>query len=753
MTLEPERGVRRFLLGRAMTSEQLEDELLPIPLALPIFAADAISSVAYATEAAMVVLLTVSLSAMHLALWISIAVAVLMAIVITSYRQTVRAYEVSGGAYVVARENLGTLPSLVAAAALLVDYVLTVAVSVASGVLAITSAAPSLAHLDTELSLFAVVLIMLVNLRGVRESGIAFALPTYMFIVSMLIAVGVGVAKCATTGCPRAVSPHAIPPGTAAIGLFLILKAFSSGASALTGVEAIANGVNAFRRPQSKNAARTLGVLGVVAITMFIGVSYLAVATHARPSTSVSVVSQVVRAIFPAGGATSFLFWIVQIFTFAVLILAANTSFQGFPRLSALLAKDRFIARQFTNLGDRLVYSNGVVVLAGAAALLIWIYHANVINLIHLYVVGVFTAFTLSQAGMVRYWQRTHGDGWRWRAAINGVGAVATGIVAIVVILTKFTEGAWLVIVAVPVMVVAFYGVRRHYDGMHRRLSAGAAAVVAAPAARNTSIVLVEALDEATEAAVWLAEKISPAGFRAMHVPVRGSDPGIRPRWFHLREGEPQLEVYDKAGGLTAAVLEQVWRQPRSESDFVTMIVPELFESASLLQQARHPRELALKLRLLSEPSVVVADVPVLRGPKRTFPKHLVARVLVSSVNAATMRAVNYASTLAVEDTQAVNFAFSAGDAQAIRMEWAQHGPRIPLHVEQAPYRDIGVPLLHYLRGITADPDVAVLVLMPELIVRGWRRVLHNQRALYIKRLMLFERHVILASVPYQLLR
>jgi len=392
-------------------------------------------------------------------------------------------------------------------------------------------------------------------------------------------------------------------------------------------------------------------------------------------------------------------------------------------------------------------------VLAGAAALLIWIYHANVINLIHLYVVGVFTAFTLSQAGMVRYWFRTHGDGWRWRAGINGVGAVATGIVAIVVILTKFTEGAWLVIVAVPLMVVAFYGIRRHYDGMHRRLSAGAAAVVAAPAARNTSIVLVEALDEATEAAVWLAEKISPQGFRAMHVPVRGSDPGIRPRWFHLRGGEPQLEVYDEAGGVTAAVLEQVWRQPRSESDFVTLIVPELFDSASLLQQARHPRELALKLRLLSEPSVVVADVPVIRGPKRTFPKHLVARVLVSSVNAATMRAVNYASTLAVEDTQAVNFAFSAGDAQAIRMEWAQHGPRIPLHVEEAPYRDIGVPLLHYLRGITADPDVAVLVLMPELIVRGWRRVLHNQRALYIKRLMLFERHVILASVPYQLLR
>jgi len=736
-----------------MRSHQLEDELLPIALALPIFAADAISSVAYATEAAMVVLLGAGLAAIHVALPISIAVAALMAIVIASYRQTVRAYEVSGGAYVVARENLGTMPSLVAGAALLVDYVLTVAVSVSSGVLAITSAVTSLDHFDTELSLAAVGLIMLVNLRGVRESGLAFALPTYMFIVSMLIAVGTGVAKCATTGCPRAVSPHAIVPGAGALGIFLVLKAFSSGASALTGVEAIANGVNAFRRPQSKNAARTLGALAVVAITMFVGVSYLAVATHARPSTTVSVVSQVARAVFPAGHAASFLFWLVQICTFAVLVLAANTSFQGFPRLSALLAQDRFIARQFTNLGDRLVYSNGVVLLAGAAALLIWIYHANVNDLIHLYVVGVFTAFTLSQAGMVRYWLRTHGDGWRWRAPINGIGATATGVVAIVVILTKFAEGAWMVTIAVPAMVIGFYGVRRHYDGVQRRLAAGAAAVAAAPPARNTTIVVVEALDEATDAAVWLAEKISPDGFRPFHVPGPGTDPGIRPRWFHQYEEQRLLEVYDEPGGLIAGVLDQVWRQPRSESDFVTLIVPELFDRPSLLQQVRHPRELALKLRLLSEPSVVVADMPVLRGPRRTLPERLVVRVLVSNVSAATMRAVNYASTLRVEDTQAVNFAFSAEDAREIRSEWERHGPRIPLHVEEAPYRDIGAPLLRYLRGITADPDVAVLVLMPELIMRGWRRALHNQRALYVKRLLLFEPHVVLASVPYQLLR
>jgi amino acid transporter len=262
-TVQPPRRARRHFVGRPMTSGQLEDELLPVPLALPIFAADAISSVAYATEAAMVVLLGAGLVELHVALPISIAVAVLMGIVIASYRQTVRAYETSGGAYIVARENLGTLPSLVAAAALLVDYVLTVAVSVSSGVLAITSAVTSLDHYNTELSLGAVLLITFVNLRGVRESGFTFALPTYLFIIAMFAAVGTGLFKCATSTCPQAVAPHPLAAGTGALGIFLVLKAFASGASALTGVEAIANGVNAFKHPQAKNAARTLGALAI----------------------------------------------------------------------------------------------------------------------------------------------------------------------------------------------------------------------------------------------------------------------------------------------------------------------------------------------------------------------------------------------------------------------------------------------------------------------------------------------------------
>ena len=750
--VDPPRRVRRLFVGRPMSSAEAEDELLPISLALPIFAADAISSVAYATEASMVVLLGAGLAELHVALPISIGVAALMAIVIASYRQTVRAYETSGGAYIVARENLGTLASLIAAAALLIDYVLTVAVSVSSGVLAITSAVTSLNHYNTELSLGAVVLITVVNLRGVRESGYAFAIPTYLFIVSMFAAIGTGVFKCATSTCPRAVTPHPIAAGAGALGLFLILKAFASGASALTGVEAIANGVNAFKRPQSKNAARTLTVLAFVAITMFVGVSFLAVRTHARPSNTVSVVSQVARAVFPAGSAASWMFWVVQIFTFAVLILAANTSFQGFPRLSALLARDRFIARQFTNLGDRLVFSNGVVVLAGAAALLIWIYHANVVNLIHLYVVGVFTAFTLSQAGMVRYWLRTKGDGWRWRAPINAVGAVATFVVMVVVVVTKFTEGAWIVIVAIPLMILSFYGIRRHYARVARRLEAGAAAVAAAPPGKNTTLVVIESLDPALDQAVWFASQISPAGFRALHVPRSGSDPGLSPRWFKQAGGASRLEVLDGKLGLAEAVLDQVWRLPRGESEFVTVVVPELFDSESLVEQAFKPHALALKFRLLSEPGVVLADVPAVRGRALTPSKRLVVRVLVSGVNAASMRAVNYATTLGIDDARAIHFAVSPEEARALRNDWAENVPRLPLEIDEAPYRDIGGPLLRYIRGITEEEGTTVLLLMPELVTRGVRRALHNQRALYIKRLLLFEPNLILASVPYQIL-
>jgi amino acid transporter len=749
--LDPPRRLRRLFVGRPMRTGQLEETLLPKTLALPIFASDPLSSVAYATESALVVLLAVSAASAHLVFPISIAISLLLAVVVVSYMQTVHAYETSGGAYIVARENLGTLPSLVGAAALLTDYVLTVAVSISAGIFAVTSFAPSLADHKVALSLGCLLLIVLVNLRGVRESGLAFALPTYLFVTAVGVLVIAGAIELATGHAHRAAVPHALPVGTGTITLFVLLRAFSSGSTALTGVEAIANGVNAFRRPHGKNAAQTLAVLGSIAIFLFLGVSYLAVHLHARPSSTASVLSQVARGVFPPGSAASFMYYAVQGLTLLVLILAANTSFQGFPRLSALLARDRFAPQQFTNLGDRLVFSNGMLVLATVAGLLLWIYGANTNNLIHLYVIGVFTAFTLSQAGMVHYWFTRRTPRWKAKALVNGVGAAATGIVALVVVYTKFAEGAWLVTVAIPVLVLGMLGVRRHYARLARRLRAGAEAVVAAPPAHNTTLLMVEQIDEATEQALRVARAISTGGVRAVHVPARGTDPGIRARWFKLA-GEP-LEALDPSLGVTEAILEQVWRLPRSESDFVTVVVPELFGSRSLLEQARRPRELALKLRLLSEPGVVVADVPVVKGADEAGPSHLVARVLVSGVNAVSMRAVNYAQTLDVPDVRAVHFAYSADDAREMREEWRHHGPRVPLEVVDAPYRDVGRPLLQYLRDLTAEEGTEVLVLMPELYTRGWRRLLHNQKALYVKRLLLFEPHVVLASVPYQLLR
>jgi amino acid transporter len=749
----PTRPLKRAIVGRPMATGELEETLLPKTLALPIFASDPLSSVAYATESALVVLVAASATAAHFVFPIAIAISILLAIVVASYRQTVQAYETSGGAYIVAKDNLGTLPSLVGAAALLTDYVLTVAVSIAAGVFAITSIAPSLEPHKVGLSLAALAVIVFVNLRGVRESGLAFALPTYAFVAAMFALVVVGLAKMVFGTTPHAVTPDPIATGAGGITLFVLLRAFSSGSTALTGVEAIANGVNAFRRPHGRNAATTLAVLGVIAITLFLGVSFLAVHEHAMPSTTTSVVSQIARATFPAGSVAGSMYYVVQGTTLLILILAANTSFQGFPRLAALLARDNFAPRQFTNLGDRLVFSNGMLVLATLAGLLIWIYGANVNSLIHLYVIGVFTAFTLSQAGMVRYWKRVREPRWRYRAAVNAVGAAATGLVAVVVIITKFAAGAWLVTVAIPLIVLAAYGIRRHYRGIERRLRAGADAVVAAPPSHNETLLLVESIDEATVDALWFAEHASEDGFRAIHVPTRSTDPGIRARWFRFSDERSHLEVLDGSLGVTEAVLEEVWRLPRGESSFVTVVVPERFRRPRLREAFRNVRTLLLKLRLLSEPGVVVAHVPAIAGTNEAPPEQAVVRVLVSEVNAASMRAVNYARTLGIKDTRAVHFAFSDEEAAAIRREWSARGPRIPLEVVNAPYRDLGTPLQAYVDELSDGEETEVIVVMPELVVRGMSRLLHNQRALYLKRLLLFEPRAILVSVPYQLMR
>jgi amino acid permease-like protein len=464
------------------------------------------------------------------------------------------------------------------------------------------------------------------------------------------------------------------------------------------------------------------------------------------------VLSQLARASFPAGSPGAAMFYVVQAFTLAVLIFAANTSYQGFPRLAALLARDRFFPRQFLNMGDRLVYSNGIIVLAGLAAALLAVFQANVDSLIHLYVVGVFTAFTLSQAGMVRYWQRQGDPGWRARAALNGLGAAATGVVTVVVVLTKFTEGAWIVIVAIPIFVLAFYGVHRHYRYTARRLAAGVDAVKRARASLTNEIVLpVTDLTPASRFAVWYARAVAGKAFRGVY--VQGSaerDP--RGSWWEFSGGCDPLQVLPAERHWSDAVREYVWRLPRGEGDFVTVVVAEQFERPSLVSALRSRESFRLKSRLLSEIGIAVADVTAVGLGPRALPQRLCARVLVSNAHAAALRAVDYVKTLGVDDAQAVFFAFDDEQARRLRTDWKVNGFDLPLEVVEAPYRDIGDPLLRYVRGLTEDGETLALVVMPEVVVAGWRRLLHNQRALYVKRLLLFEPNVVLTSVPYQII-
>jgi amino acid transporter len=754
--------MKRVLVGRRMASSRLEHTLLPKVLALPVFSSDALSSVAYATEEILRVLLIGSAAAATLVMPISFAIAALMVIVVLSYRQTVRAYPNGGGAYIVSKDNLGVFPGLLAAAALLTDYVLTVSVSVVAGVFAITSAVPSLSDQKVGLSLGFIVLITLANLRGVRESGTLFAIPTYGFIVSIFVLVVTGLVRC-TTGCPQAVVPvEHIPLGAASgLSLFVILHAFSSGSTALTGVEAISNGVPAFRRPQSKNAADTLAVMGVIAVTMFLGISFLARAGHAIPSDAKSVVAEIADGVFGGG----IPYYAVQIFTAAILILAANTSYQDFPRLASILARDRFLPRQFENRGDRLVFSNGIVVLAVAASVLIWAFGADLSRLIQLYVVGVFTSFTLSQSGMVRHWLKVkrEGDtqasrGWRRSIVINSIGAAATFLVLIIVVRTKFAEGAWIVIAAMPVIIAGFYGVHRHYVEVQKQLRQGAVSVLDTP--RNHVVMYVEGLNLATARAVGYVRSFAGRDFRAVHIASGAIRADLSPKWKRFSRTDIELDVLQAEGrDPVDAFVEFVRGIPRAEGDFVTVVVPDLLHKRSFLHAIRRTTSFRLKLRLLREPGVVVSSVPVLQevggweaatGP--LIPGRIEALVLVSSVNDATVRAVNYARTLKATETRALYVALDPTEIEDIQREWVGRSMPVQLDIIEAPFRDLTAPVLQEIHRITGRSGGVAAVIMPEIVPsRWWHAFLHQGRAWFFKRLLLFEQDVVLTSVPWQL--
>jgi len=757
--------LKRILVGRAMSSARLEHTLLPKVLALPVFASDALSSVAYATGEIFIVLLSASLATKQYVMPISVAIAILMAIVVTSYRQTVRAYPRGGGAYLVAKDNLGTFAGLIAAAALLVDYMMTVTVSIVAGVYAIGSAFPWAIDHRVFLSIAFVWLVTFANLRGARESGLLFAIPTYGFVASMLTMIVVGLIRC-TTGCPATepVEPiHNIATTAGAVSLFVILRAFSSGATALTGVEAIADGVPAFRRPQARNAAETLAIMGTIGITMFLGISWLA--THI-PGTTASEVrtipAQIANAIFDGGLG----FYVVQFFSAAILILAANTAFQDFPRLSFFLARDRFMPRQFLNRGDRLVFSNGIVVLAAVSSLMIYAFDASLTRLIQMYVIGVFTAFTLSQSGMVRHWLRERHKGpdaqkgWQRSIVINVVGAMTTGIVLVVVTITKFHDGGWLSMLFMALLVPMFLSINRHYTAIFRELRRDR--VTVGGIGINHVVLLVSELDDAAAEAVGYVRSIRPSDLRAVYPVSDGVPVDLQERWRRFAPGAPDLEPLQVHGDdLLAGVRGFIRGIPCRHRDFITVVVPELIESDGLTSYLIRSRALVrLKAGLLREPNVVVADVPVPVGAKVAvgadgrplIPQRTVALVFVSAIHDATVRAVNYAQSLGAAETRAVYFDMDPEQEYRLEREWAEKGLGIPLDIVETPFRDLTGPMLDEVRRFTARPDTLVMVVIPELVLTKWRHLLlHNQNALFVKRLMLFEPRVVLASVPFSM--
>ena len=493
--------IRRLLIGRPLPTRQLAHERLNKIQGLAVFSSDALSSSAYATEEIFLALMVAGPAALVYAWPISIGITTVLAIVAFSYYQTIHAYPSGGGSYIVARSNLGVWPGLVAASSLLIDYVLTVSVSVSAGVAAVTSALPSLLTYRVTLGLAAVAIIAIINLRGVRESGTIFSVPTYFFISMMLVMLTLGLSRA--LGEPP--SPPHLPPDGAyqPLHLMLLLRAFASGSAAMTGVEAISNGVQAFRPPESRNAGITLIWMAVILGTLFLAITYLARHFGLVPTEHETIVSQLARTVFDSGPA----YYLTQAGTALILILAANTSFADFPRLSSILARDRFLPHQLANLGDRLVFANGIIVLAILSGLLIYVFNADTHSLIPLYAVGVFLSFTLSQSGMVRKWWVERGRGWMRSFAINLLGAIATAIVLIVVIVAKFTAGAWIVTILIPSFVWMMWAIWRHYEEVRKELSL-ARADVAVPPLQHKAIVPVGGINRGTLPALRYASSL-----------------------------------------------------------------------------------------------------------------------------------------------------------------------------------------------------------------------------------------------------
>jgi amino acid transporter len=623
---------KRLFVGRPLRSTQLGETLLPKRIALPVFASDALSSVAYATEEILLVLSLGGLTLIHFTWYAAAGVAFLMLVVVASYRQNVHAYPSGGGDYEVATTNLGGRAGLTVASALMVDYVLTVAVSVSSGVANMTSAVTALQGHAVLIAVIVVAIIMLLNLRGVRESGTAFAVPTYAFIAGVAVLITVGILKIVTGHHLTAESAHyriAHTRNYTGLALiFLLLRSFASGCTALTGVEAISNGVPAFKKPKSKNAATTLALLGGIAVSMFLAITALAIVSHVHVAENASqliglpkgqvpktVIAQVGIAVFGKG---SFGFYYLQAMTALILVLAANTAFNGFPVLASILANDGYLPRQLNTRGDRLAFSNGILLLAGFAMVLIVAFSASPTRLIQLYIVGVFVSFVNSQVGMIRHWNRNlplTEDPARRRQMkrsriINSVGAVVTALVLIIIVVSKFTQGAWIAIVAMGVLFVLMRGIRRHYDMVNDELVPEEGDDVLP--SRVHAVVLVSRVHKATLRAVNYARATRPSSLVALTVDVDPeSTAKLREDW--ERRGVPvPLQILNSPyREVTRPIIKYIKEINRSSPrDVISVFIPEYVVGQWWEQVLHNQNALRLKGRLLFMRGVMVTSVP-----------------------------------------------------------------------------------------------------------------------------------------------
>ncbi len=763
--------LKRGLIGIPLSTMQAEGERLSKFKALAILSSDAISSVAFATEAILINLVAAGSLHLGLTLPISLVILGLLIVVTLSYRQTIPAYPSGGGSYIVARENLGILPGLVAASALMIDYVLNVSVCVAAGVHNVVSILPALQPYVIPMDLALIVVMTILNLRGMRESGSIFALPTYFFIVSSSLLIVVGLVKAYVflhqpligqfTPTVQAIEP---------LSIFVILRSFATGCSAMTGVEAISNGIPIFRKPETRNAAITLTWMALILGSLFLGITLLTMtyAVQAEPSGDPTVIAKIALHVF--SGPLGFLFPIFQLSVLGILTLSAETSYAGFPRLASLLAGDRYLPKQFSLVGDRLAFSVGVIALAVLASVLLIIFGGNTNKLINLFAVGVFIAFTLSQSGMVVHWWHLRGvqRGWLRSLLINGVGAVTTGLVALIVASMKFVDGAWIVVMLIPMMVLLFRGISQHYKYVERE------SITALPIhpkdIRHRLIVPIAELNNASKQALAYARSISPQ-VTAVHVVVdREKADALRAAWDEWQKSLPAnelspLDIIDPGRRLPLLPLldyiDAVHQQYPGET--LTVVLPEVVES-SLRRLFYSPKILGLKATLFFRPDIVVTNVPLHQRASTdtipTRPREVHHRFIVplAGLDRAALASLAYARSISGHVT-AMHVVVDQEQVEQVRASWQQWQQQVATEEEthlliiESPYRSLLRPLLAYIDAVRQrHPQDILTVILPEFVVaHWWEYLLHNQMAVRLKAALLFRPGVAVMNLPQHL--